>query len=620
MAKARKTSSMVEELTDNTYSKNMQPKRTQKLNNPFSEAPKGSSRVRSQSSNEVFINSVVPPPPTHSRLPPDGHEFPQEFKDSSGTSKQVVKKALRTSEKKPSSTEIPHDKPLPLKAKASSANSRQDERSSRSVRDKIAMFGGRSKSVDHMLLATRSTGSLVDNSNNIWMRREQKGYLDKKQGERSRSMVEIARAPASSVQKTSDKGSKGLVQKPIVQSDNKILPLTAKTSVGSRKASRSMSFMIEERKRTFERLASQNGDQVEQNPKCRDEQVRQAQAKKSSMQAASLTVSPNVLPENKGESSSSNINNNINNSKQNIGIFKQSLLGEGGSLMDRYFPPPPPIRATTRPKTSYNSEWFDRKAVSSPESEISIQELMVNFEDSSTEGSLYSVSTASNSIADIIVPVKINRNVSIDPPSDFKIGEQVNNFRTTDGSDSSSSSNGNSNSNNNNGESTEWDSFDPAETKWDKRPMQRQIDQRFIRNSAQQQQNEVKAARNVQKPCRSVHDLRSAFEVFDSRNSNNNNVRNKSASTTNLNSRRHAATAAKNSHYHHRVPSVDSTTSDESALFSPTLSNSMSCLLSPPPSSSASSGPLANLKDRYGSVSSLASSTSLISPQATNLN
>ncbi len=40
----------------------------------------------SQDSNDSTLSFI---PPTHSRLPPDGHEFPQEFIDTTGITKQV---------------------------------------------------------------------------------------------------------------------------------------------------------------------------------------------------------------------------------------------------------------------------------------------------------------------------------------------------------------------------------------------------------------------------------------------------------------------------------------------------------------------------------------------------
>ncbi len=57
---------------------------------------------------------------------------------------------------------------------------------------------------------------------------------------------------------------------------------------------------------------------------------------------------------------------------------------------------------------------------------------------------------------------------------------------------------------------------------------------------------------------------------------------------------------------HNRMSSLDSTTSDESSIPTPHYYGSVSSLLS---------GQSNNLKDHYGSISSLASSTSLISPQ-----
>ena len=57
---------------------------------------------------------------------------------------------------------------------------------------------------------------------------------------------------------------------------------------------------------------------------------------------------------------------------------------------------------------------------------------------------------------------------------------------------------------------------------------------------------------------------------------------------------------------HNRMSSLDSTTSEESSIPTPHYYGSVSSLLS---------GPTSNLKDHYGSISSLASSTSLISPQ-----
>ncbi len=57
---------------------------------------------------------------------------------------------------------------------------------------------------------------------------------------------------------------------------------------------------------------------------------------------------------------------------------------------------------------------------------------------------------------------------------------------------------------------------------------------------------------------------------------------------------------------HNRMSSLDSTTSEESSIPTPHYYGSVSSLLS---------GQTSNLKDHYGSISSLASSTSLISPQ-----
>ncbi len=60
---------------------------------------------------------------------------------------------------------------------------------------------------------------------------------------------------------------------------------------------------------------------------------------------------------------------------------------------------------------------------------------------------------------------------------------------------------------------------------------------------------------------------------------------------------------------HNRMSSLDSTTSDESSIPTPHYYGSVSSLLS---------GQANNVKDHYGSISSLASSTSLISPQVRN--
>ena len=65
----------------------------------------------------------------------------------------------------------------------------------------------------------------------------------------------------------------------------------------------------------------------------------------------------------------------------------------------------------------------------------------------------------------------------------------------------------------------------------------------------------------------------------------------------------------RNSPSHNRMSSLDSTTSEESSIPTPHCHGSVSSLLA---------GQASNLKDNYGSITSLASSTSLISPQVGN--
>lgn len=79
------------------------------------------------------------PPPPYNRMPPDGHEFPQKYREE-------MPAAIPNGEMKPAPP-LPASEPprrslvevLPSKAKLA-AGWRQDERSGKSVRDKIAMF------------------------------------------------------------------------------------------------------------------------------------------------------------------------------------------------------------------------------------------------------------------------------------------------------------------------------------------------------------------------------------------------------------------------------------------------------------------------------------------------
>ena len=55
---------------------------------------RGSSSTTANMMASTAAAAVAPPPPTHSRLPPDGHEFPPEYRDPSKSSVQQVRSRL----------------------------------------------------------------------------------------------------------------------------------------------------------------------------------------------------------------------------------------------------------------------------------------------------------------------------------------------------------------------------------------------------------------------------------------------------------------------------------------------------------------------------------------------
>ena len=105
----------------------------------------------------------------------------------------------------------------------------------------------------------------------------------------------------------------------------------------------------------------------------------------------------------------------------------------------------------------------------------------------------------------------------------------------------------------------------------------------------------------VNRRCCSVNDIRRAFEKAEQ--SLTNSISRCSKSST--------SSSCGLAPSHNRMSSLDSTTSDESSIPTPHYYGSVSSLLSGHCSGT-------NLKDHYGSISSLASSTSLISPQVEN--
>jgi len=96
------------------------------------------------SSSARMMELITPPPPTHSRLPPDGHEFPPEYREPS---KAVLQSEILSRKSSASSTGSIDRAFVNAAGKAAPPFMRHDEHSIKSVRAKIAMFSN-SNSVD----------------------------------------------------------------------------------------------------------------------------------------------------------------------------------------------------------------------------------------------------------------------------------------------------------------------------------------------------------------------------------------------------------------------------------------------------------------------------------------